>query len=79
MSSPPLIVSRDKEAISSHRPTQYVEKEHSEVRRNSSIVPAQAEKVARKIRLENEGEKLGGGHGNEEGDDGQGVELVEDV
>jgi hypothetical protein len=35
----PLLVFRDKDAISSTRPVKYVEREQEEVRRNSSVDP----------------------------------------
>ncbi|KAF4549817.1 Sugar (and other) transporter-like protein 18 [Elsinoe fawcettii] len=50
--SPSLFVFRDKEVTSSKRPTAYLEHEQNEVRRHSSIAPADAQKAAAAFRGE---------------------------
>ena len=48
--SPPIIVSGDKTVTSSKRPDAYIEHEQSEVRRHSSLAPAEMSKAAEAVR-----------------------------
>lgn len=50
--SPPLLVFRDKDAIISRRPEKYVEHEQEAIRRNSSFVGQNAEKITEQFRDE---------------------------
>ncbi|GAM89376.1 hypothetical protein ANO11243_074130 [Dothideomycetidae sp. 11243] len=51
-SKPSVLVFRDKEATSSTRPEKYIEHEQEEIRRNSSFVGANGEKVTEQFRRE---------------------------
>ncbi|KAF2192596.1 general substrate transporter [Zopfia rhizophila CBS 207.26] len=62
----PLLVFRYKEAIASKRPERFIEHEQEEVRRNSSVVPADARAAVEAHRTaELEKEKIGNGQYNE--------------
>lgn len=64
--SPPLLVFRDKDVISSKRPAKYAEREQEEVRRNSSVDPAMLRRGSRVRSLR--GESYGGSSITEKGD-----------
>ena len=81
---PSLLVFRNKDAISSHRPAAYIEHERDEVRRNSSIAPGDLSKAAETVRMEQLGrlqeEKMGyGGNGVEAGNGDERVERTGDI
>lgn len=46
----PLFIFRDKEAISEKRPDKFIEHEQTEIRRNSSVVPAHLQAAQRAVR-----------------------------
>lgn len=46
----PLFIFRDKEAIAEKRPERFIQQEHDEVRRHSSVVPAHVQRANANVR-----------------------------